>query len=323
MQSNKPTAIVTGASAGLGAAIAQALAENGTHVLLCSRRSERLLAARDAIRASLTGPADGRAGARADGRTDARADAQKRDSSWTDLTRRTSSGQASEQQSAQSAEASAQPTEQSSADLPQLRCMAGDVTNSATAPALVGEAQRLWGRLDVMVGNAGGPLPGTFEEHDDDAWRAAFELVVLSNIRLIRAGLPLLRESPAGRIVLVASISAFRPVPRLALSNTLRPALAGLVRDLAVELGEAGILINAVSPGFFDTERSREVRTSMAQMRGVPFEQIEAELTAKIPLGRQGHPPELGALVAFLCSPRNGFVTGQTIVADGGLLQRG
>ncbi len=386
MQSNRPTAIVTGASAGLGAAIAQALAENGTHVLLCSRRSERLLAARDAIRASLTGPvdwradaqadgraggradaqadgrtdgrADGRADAQADGRTDGRAGAHKRDSGWTDLTRHTSSAEASEEYSAQPAEASAQPTEQStqpaeqsaqpteastrreeqsaksteasgqpteqsSADLPQLHCMAGDVTSSATAPALVGEARRLWGRLDVMVGNAGGPPPGTFEEHDDDAWRAAFELVLLSNIRLIRASLPLLRESPAGRIVLVASISAFRPVPRLALSNTLRPALAGLVRDLAVELGEAGILINAVSPGFFDTERSREVRASMAQMRGVPFEEIESELTAKVPLGRQGRPPELGALVAFLCSPRNGFVTGQTIVADGGLLQRG
>lgn len=349
MQSNRPTAIVTGASAGLGAAIAQALAENGTHVLLCSRRSERLLAARDAIRASLTGPtdlwadarddarADWRADAQADGRTDGRAGAHKRDSCWTNLTRHASSAEACEEysaqptkqstqpteQSTQPTEQSAQPTEQSSEELPQLRCMAGDVTNPATAPALVGEAKRIWGRLDVMVGNAGGPPPGTFEEQDDDAWRAAFELVLLSNIRLIRASLPLLRESPAGRIVLVASISAFRPVPRLALSNTLRPALAGLVRDLAVELGESGILINAVSPGFFDTERSREVRTSMAQMRGVPFEEIEAELTAKVPLGRQGRPPELGALVAFLCSPRNGFVTGQTIVADGGLLQRG
>lgn len=333
MQSKRPTAIVTGSSAGLGAAIARTLAQQGSHVLLCSRNEERLRQARDAIETDLQGRAEGRANPAEQPPIEPPFTAQSSNepppaaqsspkvpptaqaSPEVPLTARSSN----EQPSAPKSSTELPPSETP----PQLRCLAGDVTDPATAPALVEEAKRVWGRLDVLVGNAGGPPPGTFEEHDDNAWRAAFDLILLSNIRLIRAALPLLRESPAGRIALIASISAFRPIPRLALSNTLRPALAGLVRDLAVELGESGILINAVSPGFFDTARSREVRASMAKMRGNSIQEVEAELTAKVPLGRQGRPPELGALVAFLCSAQNGFVTGQTIVADGGLLQRG
>lgn len=254
------SAIVTGASTGLGAAIARELVAGHTRVLMCSRSVKKLRAARDAICADLS---------------------------------------------------------------PAPEVLAGDVTDPDTAPALVRRVEQSFGGLDILVCNAGGPTPGNFEDHNDEAWRQAFELILMSTIRLIRAALPLLRKSAAGRIVMVGSVSAFRPVPRLALSNVLRPALSGLARDLAVQLGPDGILINVVAPGFFDTDRSREVRASMARNAGVEPEDIEIQLRGQVPLGRQGDPPELGKLVSFLTSTENGFVTGQTIAADGGLLLRG
>ena len=259
-ESNGRSAIVTGASTGLGAAIARELVAGHHRVLICSRSEEKLQAARAAISADLS---------------------------------------------------------------PAPEILAGDVTDPATAPALVRHAEQTFGGLDILVCNAGGPAPGNFEDHDDDAWRGAFELILMSTIRLIRASLPLLRKSPAGRIVMVGSISAFRPVPRLALSNVLRPSLSGLARDLAVQLGPDGVLINAVAPGFSDTDPSRLGRATMARNAGVELKDIEAQLRNQVPVGRQGDPPELGKLVGFLASAENGFVTGQTIAADGGLLLRG
>jgi len=195
-----------------------------------------------------------------------------------------------------------------------------DVTDPAAAERLAAAARDSLGGLDILVCNAGGPPPGHFDELTDQHWEEAFELILLAPIRLIRACLPLLRASGHGRIVLISSISGLRPVERLALSNVLRPSLMGLARHLANELAREGILINAIAPGFFDTERAREVQAAIAQTSGRPLREVQADLTAGIPLGRQGDPAELGRVVAFLTSAENTYITGQTLVVDGGML---
>lgn len=250
-------AIVTGASAGLGEAVAQELCRSEADVLICSRSAERLDAAAGRI-ASATG-------------------------------RR-----------------------------PVIH--AADVTDPHAAPRLIDAAHEAFGRIDALVCNAGGPPPGDFADMCDDDWEAAFQLIVLGAIRLIRAALPALRESGVGRIAMIASISGLRPVSRLVLSNTLRPALMGLARHLAIECGPENVLVNAVAPGFFETERAREVQAAMAAKAGRSLEEVAAETAARVPLGRQGDPAELGKHIAYLVSAENTYITGQTLVVDGGLM---
>lgn len=195
-----------------------------------------------------------------------------------------------------------------------------DVTDPGAAARLADAARERLGGLDILVCNAGGPPPGHFDELTDRHWEAAFGLILLAPIRLIRACLPLLRASGHGRIVLISSISGLRPVERLMLSNVLRPSLMGLARHLANELARDGVLINAIAPGFFDTERAREVQEAIAQTGGRSLAEVRADLTAGIPLGRQGDPAEVGRLAAFLASAENSYITGQTLVVDGGML---
>ena len=204
----------------------------------------------------------------------------------------------------------------SSAPIP----IAADVTDPDDAARLADAARDRLGGLDILVCNAGGPPPGHFDELTDRHWEDAFRLILLAPIRLIRACLPMLRESDHGRIVLISSISGLRPVERLMLSNVLRPSLMGLARHLANELAPDGILINAIAPGFFGTERAREVQEAIAQTSGRSLDEVQADLTAGIPLGREGDPAELGRFVAFLTSAENTYITGQTLVMDGGML---
>ena len=283
-------AIVTGASTGLGAAIAEELAACGAGVLLCSRSAEKLGAAveRIAARVSREEPS----GPQSAGRSGAERGASGRADPGT-------SGHTDSRQA--------------------LLTLAADVLDPRTAPRLSALAHDHWGGLDILVCNAGGPPPADFDEADDAAWEEAFRLVLLSPIRLIRACLPLLRASGTGRIILMNSVSALRPVRRLLLSNALRPGLIGLARHLGGELAADGILANAISPGFFDTGRAREVQEAIARQSGRPLDEVQDEIRARIPLGRQGDPRELGRLITFLVSVENTYITGQTIVIDGGL----
>lgn len=249
------TALVTGASTGLGAGIARELAAQGARVLVSSRSEDNLRAMVGA------NPGD-----------------------W------------------------------------WIEWEAADVTDPDAAQRLADAARRRFGRLDILICNAGGPPPSDFAETSDEQWEEAFRLILLGPIRLIRACLPLLRQSSAGHIILLSSISAFRPIPRLVLSNALRPALSGLARHLATELAPDNVLVNAISPGFFDTERSREVLAAVAEQTGQPVAEVRTANTARVPMGRQGDPRELGKLVAFLVSPENSYVTGQTLIIDGGML---
>jgi 3-oxoacyl-[acyl-carrier protein] reductase len=185
----------------------------------------------------------------------------------------------------------------------------GDVTNAADLERVVALTLEAFGGLDVLVWNSGGPPPGTASSVTDDQLEAAFDLLVLPAVRLVRLCLPHLRSSAGGRVILITSGAVKEPAPHLALSNAFRPGLTGWAKSLSRELGPDGITVNCVAPGRIDTPRMTEIYGD----GGLP----QAEL-AQIPLGRLGMPREFGDVVCFLASDRASYVSGVTLQIDGG-----
>jgi 3-oxoacyl-[acyl-carrier protein] reductase len=196
--------------------------------------------------------------------------------------------------------------------------MPADLLDEGAAAAVVDRAQELFNRLDILINNIGGPPAGLFNRHSMEAWEESYHRLFGSVVRQIKAAYPLLRESDAPRILTVTSVSAKQPIEGLILSNTFRPGLVGLAKTLAQEWGPEGILINNLGPGMFATERIAEVEEAAAGQRGVTREDVHRERVAAIPLGRMGDPRELGRAAVFLASPANSYITGQTLLVDGG-----
>lgn len=193
-----------------------------------------------------------------------------------------------------------------------------DVADPEQCRRFVSEAAEAFGRLDVLVTNTGGPRPGTAAQVELEDWEAALRSTLLNVVALVRAAVPHMRERGWGRIVNVASLSAKQPIPGLVLSNAFRPAIAGLARTLADELGPEGILVNTLCPGYTDTDRLAELAEARARAAGTTPEQVTAALAAGVPLRRIARAEEFGAVVAFLCSERASYLTGVTLAVDGG-----
>ena len=187
--------------------------------------------------------------------------------------------------------------------------------------ALVSHTVDRFGGVDILVNNTGGPPAGGFDDFGDEAWRKAFESILMSLIRAVREVLPFMRDRGHGRIVNIASSSVKQPIDNLILSNTFRAGLAGLAKSLSFELAPYGILVNTLGPGRISTERSASIDESAAQAQGVSVEEIRGRVEEQIPLGRYGTPAELARVAAFLASPANGYVTGQAILVDGGMVK--
>jgi len=234
------TAIVCGASSGLGLAAAEALAEEGANVTMFARRREQL--ERDADRIGAL-------------------------------------------------------------------AVRGDVTNVADLERLVAKTLEAFGGIDILVWNSGGPPGGKAADITDDGLESAFELLLVPAVRLVRLCLPHLEQSDAGRIIAVTSITAKEPTTNLALSNAIRPGLVGWLKMLSRELGPKGVTVNCIAPGRIDTPRMTELYGEA----GPPAEEI-----AQIPLGRLGTPREFGDVVCFLASARAAYVSGTTLLVDGG-----
>ena len=197
-----------------------------------------------------------------------------------------------------------------------------DVTKAEEIQAIVAATLREFGRIDILVNNAGGPPAGTFETFDDAQWQAAFELNLLSAVRMIRLVLPYMRKAGAGRIINIVSSSVKEPIEGLLLSNAIRPGVVGLAKTLAIELAPFNITVNNVCPGRILTDRLRQgssMKNKIAQ--GMSEAEALSELAKDIPMGRIGRPEELGALVAFLSSQQASYITGTTIQVDGGLIR--
>jgi 3-oxoacyl-[acyl-carrier protein] reductase len=197
---------------------------------------------------------------------------------------------------------------------------AADVSKAGQPEALVEAATSALGGLDVLVVNAGGPPPGTFQSTPLDAWDAAFDLTLMSAVRLAHAALPHLKRSDQARIVFITSISVRQPIPHLVLSNSLRAAVTGLSKTLARELAGDHITVNCLAPDAILTDRIRQLA---APSGGGGGGDLEAELKRRAesaPMKRFGEPAEFAAACAFLCSRLAGFITGQTVGVDGGAL---
>lgn len=192
-----------------------------------------------------------------------------------------------------------------------------DITKPEEIKALVAETQKRLGPIQILLNNAGGPPSGDFDDFDDDDWQRFFELNLMSYIRIIRQVLPDMRKH-GGRIVNVASSSVKRTIPHLILSNTFRNGIVGLSKSLAEELGPDNILVNVAAPGTIATGRIDQLNKNNADKQGVTVKEVEKKTVEQIPLGRMGRPEEFGKAVTFLLSDANTYITGSTILIDGG-----
>jgi 3-oxoacyl-[acyl-carrier protein] reductase len=166
------------------------------------------------------------------------------------------------------------------------------------------------GGLDILVCNAGGPPPGTFDSTPLEGWDDGFQLTLMSAVRLSKAAAPHLKDSGRGRIVNITSITVRQPIANLVLSNAFRAAVTAMAKTLSAELGPFGVTVNNIAPGTILTDR----------VRSLYGDRLE-EVAKATPVGRIGRPEELGATCAFLCSRQAAYITGQTIGIDGGALR--
>lgn len=202
----------------------------------------------------------------------------------------------------------------------RVEACACDLTKAEDIQALVAATRARLGSINILINNAGGPPGGGFEQVNDVDWQAAFELNLLSYVRLIRAALPDLKQTE-GRIINVTSSSIKQPIPGLILSNAFRMGILGLAKSLADELAPDNILVNTVAPGRIATDRTAYLDQLKADRRGISKEQVTAESRQNIPLNRYGDPAEFARVVCFLASGACSYVTGSTLMVDGGMVR--
>ncbi|MEN1967485.1 SDR family oxidoreductase [Lentibacillus sp. N15] len=196
-----------------------------------------------------------------------------------------------------------------------------DITNPTSIKQLMAKAVDQHGTIDVLVNNAGGPPAGLFRDFDDEAWQNAFELNLLSFVRAIREVLPYMQEQQSGHIINIASSSVKQTLDNLILSNTFRAGIVGLAKGLSQELAADNILINTVGPGRIATDRVTSLDQIAAEKRNMNPEKLRKQTEQSIPMQRYGEPEEFARMIVFLCSAANTYVTGQTLVVDGGLVK--
>lgn len=195
----------------------------------------------------------------------------------------------------------------------------GDITKTADITKAVNNTVDQFGPIFALVNNAGGPPAGTFDSFEDENWQKAYELNLLSYIRSIRAVLPSMRQTGKGRIVNYTSSSVKQVLENLILSNTFRMGVMGLSKTLSQELGKDNILVNVMGPGRIGTARIVQLDQMRANKAGITTEQVYENTIKGIPLGRYGTPDEYARLTVFLCSEANTYITGQTMLVDGGM----
>jgi 3-oxoacyl-[acyl-carrier protein] reductase len=251
-------ALVAAASRGLGRAIAEELASEGAHIVICARDADVLERTRAQIAKRTSG---------------------------------------------------------------DVYAVVADVATQEGTDMVAAEALARFGRVDILVTNAGGPPSGPFEAHGWDVWERAVQLTLRSAVELTRLVLPGMKERRWGRIINVTSITVKQPVDGLMLSNSVRAAVTGFARTLATEVAAFGVTVNNILPGYTRTERVDQLNRATAERERIAVAEVERRIEAQIPMGRLGEPREFAALAAFLASERATYITGQSMAVDGGWIR--
>ena len=194
-----------------------------------------------------------------------------------------------------------------------------DVTDASAVHRFVETVVNRFGGVDICVTNAGGPPAKGFLATSLDDWRKAIELNFLSAVYFAREVIPHMQRKSWGRIITITSITTKQPVADLVLSNAVRAAVVGLVKSLANEFGKDGILVNNVGPGYTATDRLKDLAKSRSVAMGKSEEEIFQGWAVEAPLKRLGEPREVADAIVWLASERASYITGQTILVDGGL----
>lgn len=181
--------------------------------------------------------------------------------------------------------------------------------------------EQRFGGVDLLFVNAGGPPAGTALSFDDAAWQGAFDLLVLSAVRMVRLAVPSMKARGGGAIVVSTSTSVKEPIANLALSNVVRSSVSALSKTLANELAADNIRVNHLMPGRIDTDRIRELDGIRSKASGLSPEEVKAGFEKAIPLGRYGTPEEYGRAAVFLFSDAAKYVTGASLQVDGGMIK--
>jgi 3-oxoacyl-[acyl-carrier protein] reductase len=194
-----------------------------------------------------------------------------------------------------------------------------DVTNAANVSRFVAAVADQFGSVDICVTNGGGPPARGFLDATLEEWQRALDLNFLSTVYFAREVIPHMRRKRWGRILTLTSITTKQPVADLVLSNAVRAAVVGLVKSLANEFGKDGILVNNVGPGFTATDRLKELAKARAISSGKSEQEILDGWAADAPLQRLGEPREVAETIVWLASERASYITGQTVLVDGGM----
>ncbi len=200
----------------------------------------------------------------------------------------------------------------------EVLTISADVSQAADVQALVARTVEHFGQLHVLVINAGGPPAGKFLDLDAEAWERATQLTLMSAVRLCYAAVPVMRRQGEGSILAITSISVKQPLDNLILSNSVRMSLVGLVKSLSNELAADGIRVNAICPGWTRTGRVDQLLQARSAKSGLTAAQEAARITASIPMNRMAEPEEFARAAVFLASPAASFITGVSLLVDGG-----
>ena len=249
------TALITASSSGIGKAVAEAFAEEGCRLAICSRTKEKLIETSREIKAKYN-----------------------------------------------------------------IEPFWGvcDLNNSKDIDNFYDAVTKQFGKVDILVNNCGGPIPGFFRDLTEEDWNDAFKQVLMSEVRFSNLVLPSMIEQEWGRIINITSIAVKQPVHNLMLSNSLRAGVTGFAKSLSNEFSCKNITVNNVAPGYTLTHRLYELAVNRAKTSGKSHEEILVEMAKDVPANRLGGPEEIASLVVFLASQKASYITGTTIQVDGG-----